>query len=63
MAAAIPNVSKTLLEAGNGSDTPKQGDKIAMQYTGWLYDPNAHANDFKGEQWVAFTFTNEAYTI
>jgi FK506-binding protein 1 len=44
-------VEKTILEQGSGADVPKKNDKIAMQYTGWLYDANKADNDFKGEQY------------
>jgi FK506-binding protein 1 len=43
-------VERTTLAAGNGTDSPKAGDKIAMQYTGWLYESNNGDSDFKGEQ-------------
>jgi FKBP-type peptidyl-prolyl cis-trans isomerase len=33
-------VQKTLLKEGNGVDRPKKGDKVSMEYTGWLYDPS-----------------------
>jgi peptidylprolyl isomerase/FK506-binding protein 1 len=32
--------TKTVLKEGNGSDKPKTGDKVAIDYTGWLRDPS-----------------------
>ncbi|KAI9677730.1 MAG: FK506 binding protein proline rotamase rapamycin-binding protein [Trizodia sp. TS-e1964] len=40
-------VSKTVLKHGNGFDKPKKGDDVTIEYTGWLYDPNAY--EFKGK--------------
>lgn len=34
-------VTKKQISPGNGVDKPKAGDKITMEYTGNLYDPNA----------------------
>ena len=45
-------IEKQTLTEGNGVDRPKMGDKVAMIYTGWLQDPNAKDNDFKGAQYV-----------
>ncbi|KAI7130262.1 hypothetical protein KC343_g12163 [Hortaea werneckii] len=41
-------VTKQLISPGNGTDKPKQGDTITMEYTGTLYDANAPDN--KGKQ-------------
>nr|POE51756.1 peptidyl-prolyl cis-trans isomerase [Quercus suber] len=41
-------VTKQLISPGNGSDKPKAGDNITMEYTGNLYDPSAPNN--KGQQ-------------
>jgi len=41
-------VTKKLISPGNGTDKPKKGDNITMEYTGNLYDPNAQ--DGKGKQ-------------
>ena len=41
-------VDKTVLREGNGSDRPQIGDKVTMEYTGWLYDPSQPEN--KGKQ-------------
>ena len=43
-------VTKQLISPGNGTDKPKAGDTITMEYTGNLYDQNA-ANH-KGKQYV-----------
>ncbi|KAF2403384.1 peptidyl-prolyl cis-trans isomerase [Trichodelitschia bisporula] len=43
-------VEKITISPGNGVDFPKQGDNVTMEYTGYLYDPAAAANDFKGKQ-------------
>ena len=43
-------VTKQLITPGNGTDKPKQGDTITMEYTGTLYDANAPDN--KGKQYV-----------
>ena len=34
-------VTKTVLEPGNGIDTPNKGDRVTIEYTGNLYDPNS----------------------
>lgn len=41
-------VTKQQITPGNGTDKPKAGDTITMEYTGNLYDENA-ANK-KGDQ-------------
>lgn len=46
-------VTKQIIKQGNGSDKPKVGDKVTMEYTGWLSDPSA-ANG-KGKQLVLFS--------
>lgn len=30
--------NKEVLSEGNKKDYPKNGDEVAMNYTGWLYD-------------------------
>ena len=42
--------TKEVLTPGNGVDRPKAGDKVSMQYTGWLYDANKADNFFKGDE-------------
>jgi FKBP-type peptidyl-prolyl cis-trans isomerase len=41
-------VTKKLISPGNGTDKPKKGDSITMEYTGNLYDANAPEG--KGKQ-------------
>lgn len=41
-------VQKQLISEGNGTDRPKKGDQVTMEYTGWVFDPNA--TDNKGKQ-------------
>ncbi|OGM49875.1 hypothetical protein ABOM_001561 [Aspergillus bombycis] len=41
-------VTKQILKPGNGVDSPKKGDEVAMHYTGWLYNPNQPEN--KGDK-------------
>jgi len=43
-------VTKQLISPGNGTDKPKKGDTITMEYTGNLYDANAE--NHKGKQYV-----------
>jgi FK506-binding protein 1 len=33
-------VEKTIIKEGNGADYPKKGDNVAMEYTGWLFEPS-----------------------
>jgi FK506-binding protein 1 len=40
--------SKEVLSPGNGKDFPKKGDRVTMEYTGWLYDTSKPDN--KGKQ-------------
>jgi len=37
-------VEKKVLQSGNGLDTPKKGDTVTMEYSGWLYDPTKPDN-------------------
>ncbi|KAF2152032.1 FKBP-type peptidyl-prolyl cis-trans isomerase [Myriangium duriaei CBS 260.36] len=41
-------VEKTIIKQGNGTDKPKNGDQVAMEYTGWLFQDGAKDN--KGNQ-------------
>lgn len=41
-------VTKQVIKPGNGTDMPKKGDEVTIEYTGNLYDPNAP--DHKGKQ-------------
>ena len=43
-------VEKTVISQGNGSDTPRKGDTVTMEYTGWLYEPSKPEN--KGHKFV-----------
>lgn len=43
-------VDKKILKEGNGTDKPKDGDNVVMEYTGWLYDQKQASNDYKGKQ-------------
>lgn len=49
-------VEKYVLKPGNGTDVPQKNDKVAMEYTGWLYDEDAP--DQKGKQYV-YTFSHD----
>lgn len=44
-------VTKETVAPGNGSDRPKKGDNITMEYTGFLYDHNAPSG--RGKQYAA----------
>ena len=35
---------KEVIWEGNGTDKPKAGDTVTMDYTGWLYDNNEPHN-------------------
>ncbi|KAF1982615.1 peptidyl-prolyl cis-trans isomerase [Aulographum hederae CBS 113979] len=41
-------VTKTVLEQGDGVNRPQKGDRVAIEYTGWLYQSTAPDN--KGNQ-------------
>ncbi|KEF59744.1 peptidylprolyl isomerase [Exophiala aquamarina CBS 119918] len=43
-------ISKKLIKSGNGQDYPRAGDEVTIEYTGWLHDPSASANNNKGKQ-------------
>ena len=42
-------VEKKIIKQGNGSDKPKKGDNVTMEYTGWLHE--AGKPDNKGNQY------------
>ena len=44
-------VEKTIIKQGNGTDFPRKGDEVAMEYTGWLFE-DANPNK-KGTQYVS----------
>ncbi len=43
-------VTKKMITPGNGTDKPKSGDTITVEYTGNLY--SAEAAEHKGKQYV-----------
>ena len=48
-------VTKKVISAGNGTDKPKKGDEVIIEYTGNLYDEaQGEDNDYRGKQSVQF---------
>ncbi|KAK4963737.1 Fork head 1 [Elasticomyces elasticus] len=43
-------VTKQLIKEGNGTDKPKKGDQVTMEYTGNLYDQSKASSGYKGKQ-------------
>ncbi|KAL8959812.1 MAG: hypothetical protein Q9193_003388 [Seirophora villosa] len=43
-------VTKKVLKEGNGTDKPKKGDEVTIEYTGNLYDEANADNDCRGKQ-------------
>jgi len=44
-------VTKKVLTKGNGSDKPKKGDEVTIEYTGNLYDESEGAGkDYRGKE-------------
>ncbi|KAL8908809.1 MAG: hypothetical protein Q9171_005285 [Xanthocarpia ochracea] len=43
-------VTRKVLKEGNGTDKPKKGDEVTIEYTGNLYDPAEEGNDYRGTQ-------------
>ena len=43
-------VTRKLLKPGNGTDKPKKGDEVTIEYTGNLYDEKYPDNDYRGEK-------------
>lgn len=43
-------VDRKVLKEGNGTDKPKKGDLVTIEYTGNLYDKSKADNDFRGQQ-------------
>ena len=41
---------KQPIRDGNGTDRPQRGDEVTVEYTGWLYDAHAAANNYRGKQ-------------
>lgn len=47
-------VTRKIIAKGNGTDRPKQGDTVTIEYTGNLYDETKGSkNDFRGKQYVS----------
>jgi FK506-binding protein 1 len=42
-------VTREILKEGNGSDKPKKGDEVSIEYTGNLYD-EAASDHHRGKQ-------------
>ena len=40
----MSGLQKELIKNGNGVDKPHKGDKVTIEYTGWLHDPKAPQN-------------------
>jgi len=46
-------VTRKIVTKGNGTDKPKAGDEVTIEYTGNLYDESKGAkDDFRGKQCV-----------
>ena len=44
-------VTRKVLREGNGTDHPKKGDQVTIEYTGNLYDETmGENNDYRGTQ-------------
>ncbi|KAL8927485.1 MAG: hypothetical protein Q9208_002290 [Pyrenodesmia sp. 3 TL-2023] len=43
-------VTRKVLKEGNGTDKPKKGDTVTIEYTGNLYDEGQANNDYRGKQ-------------
>ncbi|KAI4169868.1 MAG: hypothetical protein Q9188_002729 [Gyalolechia gomerana] len=43
-------VERKVLKKGNGTDKPKKGDEVTIEYTGNLYDESKADNDYRGKQ-------------
>ncbi|KAL8754242.1 MAG: hypothetical protein Q9199_004486 [Rusavskia elegans] len=43
-------VTRKVLKEGNGTDKPKKGDVVTIEYTGNLYDEAKKDNDCRGTQ-------------
>ena len=49
-------VTRKIISKGNGTDKPKKGDTVTIEYTGNLYDEaKGSKNDFRGKQYVSAT--------
>ncbi len=45
-------LDKKVIKEGNKRDYPQKGDKVTIDYTGWLYDAAASDNQNRGNQQV-----------
>ena len=46
-------VTRKLIKQGSGTDKPKKGDEVTVEYTGNLYDSSiGPENDFRGKPYV-----------
>ncbi|KAI9736359.1 MAG: FK506-binding protein 1B [Cirrosporium novae-zelandiae] len=43
-------VTRKVIKEGNGVDHPQKGDLVGMEYTGYLHDEAAAANEYKGKK-------------
>ena len=43
-------VTRKTLKPGNGTDKPKAGDEVTIEYTGNLHDKAQEHNDCRGKQ-------------
>ncbi|KAL8940560.1 MAG: hypothetical protein Q9216_002747 [Gyalolechia sp. 2 TL-2023] len=43
-------VERKVLKEGNGTDQPKKGDEVTIEYTGNLYDESKADQDYRGKQ-------------
>lgn len=51
-------VTRKIITKGNGTDRPKKGDSVTIEYTGNLYDEANSKNDFRGKQYVPATHSS-----
>ena len=40
--------NRKVLNAGNNTNTPKKGNTVRLEYTGYLFDGSKGANDYRG---------------
>lgn len=45
-------LDRKLISPGNNTDYPRKGDKVTIEYTGWLYDSSRANNEYKGDKYV-----------
>jgi len=43
-------VQRTLVKHGNGTDKPKKGDEVTIEYTGWLHDEAQASKGYRGKK-------------